>query len=254
MTSRPPTGGAPCEELRDMYELYALGLLETEEREEIEAHLARNCETCSKGVKQAFATNAIVSTFVPELEPPPALRKRVMSGVGVEHRSAWGWIAALVTAGLLVATLWFSLEARRMERDLVSARDQVRRTQADLARYEAALRFLDEPETKQVGFGRGEPQPPRGNVFVNPRSGVLLIAANLPPAPAGRIYEMWVIPKGGAPRPAGLFQSDASGSAIHILPGPLDVAATNAIAVTLEPESGSAGPTTTPIIVAPVGL
>ena len=71
--------------------------------------------------------------------------------------------------------------------------------------------------------------------------GVLLIASNLPALPAGKTYEMWVIPKGGMPRPAGLFQSGPQGTAMHILPGAVDPTVT--LAVTVEPDSGSASPT-----------
>jgi hypothetical protein len=39
-----------CEELRDLYELYTLGLLDGEEREEIDTHLARGCEACRKSL------------------------------------------------------------------------------------------------------------------------------------------------------------------------------------------------------------
>jgi anti-sigma-K factor RskA len=52
---------------------------------------------------------------------------------------------------------------------------------------------------------------------------------------------MWVIPKGGTPRPAGLFQSGPQGTALHILPGTVDPNVT--VAVTVEPESGSPAPT-----------
>jgi hypothetical protein len=48
-----------------------------------------------------------------------------------------------------------------------------------------------------------------------------------------------------------LFQSDTQGEALHILNGAL-AANTNTVAVTVEPESGSQAPTTTPIIVAPL--
>jgi anti-sigma-K factor RskA len=61
---------------------------------------------------------------------------------------------------------------------------------------------------------------------------------------------MWVIPKGGKPVPAGLFQSAADGTAMHVLTGPVDVAGTAAVAVTLEPEAGVPQPTSTPIIAA----
>jgi anti-sigma-K factor RskA len=63
---------------------------------------------------------------------------------------------------------------------------------------------------------------------------------------------MWVIPKGGAPQPAGLFQSTDSGTAYNMLAGPLTLSSGDAIAVTVEPEAGSAAPTTPPLFVAPI--
>ena len=122
-------------------------------------------------------------------------------------------------------------------------------TNAELAQAKNVLSFLQAAETRVVSFGPEEPKP-RGRVLLNPSRGVLLIASNLPPAPAGRIYEMWIIPKGGAPIPAGLFQTTAAGNALHLQEGALGLDST--IAVTLEPEAGSAAPTTTPLFAAGV--
>jgi anti-sigma-K factor RskA len=93
-------------------------------------------------------------------------------------------------------------------------------------------------------------------VYVQARRGVLLMSSNLPQLPAGKTYEMWMIPKGAssAPQPAGLFRPDASGSAMHVQAGPVDVATLGTVAVTVEPEAGSSAPTTTPVIVAPLVL
>jgi anti-sigma-K factor RskA len=112
------------------------------------------------------------------------------------------------------------------------------------------LAILNGPETRQVVFGKSAPAPPQGRVLVSARHGVLLLASNLPAAPAGKTYELWVIPKGGSPKPSGLFQSDSSGAAMYLSKEPLDMSRTAAVAVTLEPESGSAAPTSTPVIVA----
>ncbi|MBL8222688.1 MAG: anti-sigma factor [Bryobacterales bacterium] len=110
------------------------------------------------------------------------------------------------------------------------------------------LQFLEAAETRVVSFGPEE-QKPRGRVLLNSRRGVLLIASNLPPAPAGRIYEMWIIPKAtGVPRAAGLFQTTASGTALHLQEG--TVAADSIVAVTMEPEAGSNQPTSTPLFAA----
>ena len=50
-----------------------------------------------------------------------------------------------------------------------------------------------------------------------------------------------LIPKGGPPRPAGTFQADPQGTAMHILNGTVDSNVT--LAVTVEPEAGSPAPT-----------
>jgi hypothetical protein len=239
-----------CEELQDVFELYSLALLEGEEKSEVEAHLARGCETCQKRLKDALAVNAVILASVPQTAPAARLRRRVLAGFGVE-RPGWGWLGAFAAALMLVVTLWLSVQERRRENELADARREAIQVGAERDRLLQAFQILNQPETKRVNFGEGLPQPPRGNIFVHSKLGVLLIASNLPALPAGRTYEMWVIPTAtSAPRPAGLFQANAQGSAINLLPGPFD--SLYAVAVSVEPEAGSPAPTTTPIVVAPV--
>jgi hypothetical protein len=240
----------PCEDFRDDLELYALGLLDPSERTEIDDHLRTGCAGCEAALKTALATNAIVMSMAPDVVPPSRLKRRVLAGVGVNPMS-WSWLAAMAAACMLVVALWLSVQERSRASELALARHTLIEVSSQRDRLMQALSFLDDPATVPVSFGKGLPIPPHGNVFVHSKLGVLLIAANLPQAQPGKTYEMWVIPKGGAPRPAGLFQAQG-GTAMHILSGPLDVATVGAIAVTLEPESGSSAPTTTPIIVAPV--
>ena len=242
-----------CQEFAELYELYALGALEMENRSEIDEHLRTGCETCARGIKDATALVSLLATMPEQVEAPSRLRRRVLASVGVE-KPRWGWIGAFVAAAaaLIIAVIWFEGQNRESDAALAAAREEIRRTAADLASAQSALQFLNEPETKQVVFGQGQPQPPRGRVLLNPRRGVLLMASNLPPAPLGKIYELWVIPKRGAPQPAGLFQSNLQGSALYLRAGTVDLATTGAIAVTLEPAAGSNAPTTTPIVVAPV--
>ncbi len=238
------------EEMRDMYEFYTLGLLEPGEQDEIQEHVKDGCDTCRAGIRRAMLVNAAILSLAPDAAPPKRLRKRILASLGIVRQS-WGWLASLsaLTAGLLMATLWFSTEARRSASELTVARQQVTRTNADLTRVQAVLEFLNQPDTRQVTFGKGQQQPPRGTVLVNPKSGVLLIASNLPPLATGKTYELWLIPKGGAPKPAGLFQSDPQGNAVFVQRDAAG-AETSTVAVTVEPEAGSAAPTTTPIIVA----
>ncbi len=70
----------------------------------------------------------------------------------------------------------------------------------------------------------------------------------------GKTYEMWIIPKGGKPVPAGTFAPSADGSALHLRTGAVDIASTAAVAVSIENEGGVSSPTANQIIIAaPVG-
>jgi anti-sigma-K factor RskA len=243
-----------CDELREFYELYALGALEEEERVEIDEHLARECPNCTPGVRQAIALNAVVASFAPDVAPPRQLRDRVMASIGARKQQGFAWwpVWALVSAGLLVAAFTFASRERDVLAQLAGARQTINLQSLELEKSKQILAFLDQPETRQVGFDGKTTRPPRGNFFVNPKAGVLLIAQNLPRLEPGKTYQMWVIPKGANPRPAGLFQADDAGNAVHLISGAVDLANMGAVAVSVEPEAGSAQPTTTPIIVAPV--
>ncbi len=243
-----------CEELSDSYELYALGVLDEPEKAGLEEHLGRECPTCMAGLKRARATTTMLgAVLTDEAEPSRRLRPRILAIAGLAPARPWGWIGAFAAAAaaLVLGIFYFRGAQDAWQRQIAQVRTQLEARGLENARLQQALDFLNTPETKLVGFGTGQPAPPKGNFFVNPR-GVLLIASNLPALAPGRTYQMWLIPKGGAPRPAGLFQADPRGGAVHILAGAVDVAATGAMAISVEPAGGSAQPTTQPIVVAPV--
>jgi anti-sigma-K factor RskA len=242
------------DELQEAFELYALGVLEGDERAQVEALLASDPERYRPILQEALAKVAIMGTLAEDAQPPARLRKRLLAAAGAPERSQpwlWAWAMA-ATAALLIGVFFVLNQRSDFERQLAEAREQLRQSELRLDRVQTALRFLDQPGTRAVGFGEGQPAPPRGNFFVNPQGGVLLIASNLPPLETGRTYQMWLIPKGQNPVPGGLFRADETGIAVHLQPGPVDPASLGAVAVSVEPESGSLQPTTTPIIVAAV--
>ncbi len=257
-----------CEELRDEYELYALGLSEGAERTELESHLERRCPQCGPGVAVALETVAAMAMLAEPVPAPARLRRRVMAAVGAEMGAGVaetrGWFSwpMLIPAAFALGALLLWVESRSSLSDrvtelaqartqLAEARTKMEQQASELGQLRPVLAFLNQPDTKLVNFGAGAPAPPKGSILVNPRDGVLLMATNLPVLPAGRIYQMWLIPKGGAPQSAGLFRALANGTALHARPGAV-AADTTAVAVSVEPEAGSTAPTTTPIFVAPV--
>jgi hypothetical protein len=242
-----------CEELRDHYELYAMGVAGEPERSEIREHLNRGCEDCMAGMKRARSVASFLGGTAPPTTPSPKLRRRILASVGFEQRRfGWAPFLAMATALSLFAAFYFSGREREFARIANSLREQLGRQNVELTRLSEAFAILNGPDTTSVSFGTGRTAPPKGRVFMNPSKGVLLIASNLPPAPRGKRYEMWVIPKGGKPVPAGLFQSEGDGTAMHIQHGPVDVSATQAVAVTMEDEAGALAPTSAILIAAPL--
>jgi anti-sigma-K factor RskA len=243
------------EEYQDQFELFVLGVADPEAAAEIQARLDAGDAEVARGVAQAREVVAGLALIAPEVHPPAALKRRLMASIGQEpeRRSGWLWIWAAATALLAFMAFNFYQREQLKAQELAAIQQEMRGLNTRYETVAQILEFLNEPQLKIANFGQPTPQPPRGRILVSPAKGVLLLVSNLPPAPEGRTYEMWLVPKGGAPVPAGLFQTDASGRALHINPGTVDLSQVAAIAVSNEPSAGSTAPTTTPFIIAPVG-
>jgi len=238
-----------CEELRPDYLPYALGVLEDPERTEVRAHLDRGCADCTAGVREARGWAYAMGASVEGPAPPRRLRQRVLSIAGPATQRNWfpAWIAV---AAALAAVAVVTIETLSFRAEQAQMRAEIARTGMEAAALRQAFDLIQAPDTREINFGQGQPAPPRGRVFVN-RSGVLLIASRLPAPPPGKTYEMWII-RGGSPRAAGLFASDAQGNALHFYRPEAAPASGDIVAVTLEAAGGVNAPTSTPVIAAPL--
>ena len=72
--------------------------------------------------------------------------------------------------------------------------------------------------------------------------GMVFATSNLPPAPAGKVYQVWVV-TAQAPISAGLVVPDPTGGGMTYFYTPPDIPAPTAVAVTLEPAGGVPAPT-----------
>jgi anti-sigma-K factor RskA len=220
-----------CEELRQEYASWALGIAEDPERSEIAAHLESHCPLCVPGVRSAMIAVAAMAGAVEPADPPQRLRRRVIQMIAPEPKRRGVALIPWAIAGVLAIALISVALPGRMQKP-------------DTAKLEQALSILNDPAAKDVSFG--DPAA-RGRVFVSATRGVVLVAAHLPALAAGRTFELWVIPARGNPIPAGTFRGESDATAVYVRPGPVENAA--AVAVTVEPEGGSPQPTTTPFIV-----
>jgi anti-sigma-K factor RskA len=235
-------------EMDELYESYVLGALEAGPALEIDAHLRDNCAYCSEHVRDALQATAALSALAEPVNPPKALRDRVLSSVTPVKRSR-NWTFALVGLSaacvvLAVFSLWSTAEMQRMRQQLSTVRNERNELRS-------AIELLTRSDTRAVQFGRAE-NVPHGRVLVSRTGGLVFVASQLPVIPGDRTFELWLIPAKGAPQAAGLFRPNASGESVHISPVPVDASNTAAVAVSIEPRQGSNAPTTNPILVVPL--
>lgn len=241
-----------CNELRDHYELYAIGAAEEPERGEIRAHLDRHCEVCMEAMRRARETAALIGSAAAPAAPSPQLRRRILAAAGYEQRG-FGWAPALAAALAfsLIACVYFVGRERDVNRELVRVTGISRQQNITLTRFNEVFTIINGADTRITNFGADNATPPSGKIFVSPSQGVVLLAGHLPQPPSGKAYQMWIIPKDGKPLPAGVFESNRDGNALHVQRGPVDPNA-DLLAVTVENAAGASAPTTSPLFAAPI--
>ncbi len=261
---------AEHERLQESAGLYVLDALEPAERAAFEAHL-RSCEECAAEVRSLRSVAAALPAAAPLVDPPAALRARVMAAatgrqsgsrvVAMTPRPpartsvfSAGWLSA---AALLVVSLGlggYSLSLRQriagLEADLRDAvarldrsEQQVAVATRSVASAEARMAVLTAPDLRQVNLA-GQTIAPRasGRAFLSRASGLMFTASDLPPLPAGRVYQLWIV-TAQAPVSAGLLEVDAGGRVAQRFDTPANLQAPVAIAVTDEPAGGVPAPT-----------
>ena len=248
--------------------VYAVGALDGDDLVRFETHLAEGCQRCTRVLAESREALTRMALAEPPAPPPAEVKTALLARVREEEprpprrphsRASWvPWAAATAAVAVVAAmlsggTVASRYEARlgQMARETAAARERLQRNEAALREemtvYRSAVELLRDPATRVVELRGAGPSPEaRGRLVWHPTAGGHLVVANLPPAPSGKGYELWTL-GGPAPRPAGVFQVDASGRAIHrVEPAPGAVAK---FAVTLEPEAGVPAPTG-PIVLA----
>jgi anti-sigma-K factor RskA len=170
------------------------------------------------------------------------LRARVLEAAAAERRSALPqavrrpWLLRAAVAAAAVATcaavglgIWAAL--------LYRSADQERSARTAVA---SALDILTNPASRRVPLAGRD-----GVVAVEPSGQAVLVVRRLPPAPAGQTYEAWVIPRGGAPVPAGLFDGGGATTVVRLREA---VPSGAVVAATVERAGGAKAPTQTPIL------
>lgn len=252
----PDTG-----DLKDLAAAYVLGALEPAEHAAFEAFLATSPEA-QREVAEYREVNALLALGAPAAAPSADLRERVLARAGgrgavvpLRPRTpplAWVALAASLVAAAGSALAWRSARADAAARalEVTALRDTLHARELRLAEREATLNAILEPTVSLTRLTVDGTDKPVVQLFWNHRANVSLVHVfNLRPAADRRVYQLWFIPKGGAPIPSITFNTEPSGHGmVEQIPVPAGVELV-AAAVTDEPAGGSPQPTTTPLVV-----
>ena len=231
--------------------LHALGALEGEGRTSLEKHL-ETCPACRLELDQLRGDVALMAMATTGPNPPQRARQRLLDAVAKEPRvptavpagkrfnwwAAAGWAAV---AAMFLVVVQLRRENFRLRESVTQLGQLTSQQTIDLANAKRVVETLTAPDTQAVTLvaAKGPPQPQGKAFYLKNRSGLVFVASNLPQLPPDKIYELWLIPPGAAPIPAGLFKPDARGNATVVNPPGLPVGVeAKVFAVTLESASG----------------
>lgn len=237
---------------------YVLDALPGPERAAFEAHL-ETCPDCAREVRELAATAALLGAAV-AVEPPPELREAVLRRIRQEPgpgrrppvaeparhraparragRARWALAACVAAAvGFGGVAVW---QYQRAD----AARQGARAAEARAAALTGVLSAPDArlASARIAAGGTGTV------VASRERDRAVFVPSGMPAPPPGRTYQLWFADPGSM-RPAGLTDP-ARPDAPTLLAGSLRHA--TAIGVTVEPETGSPTPTTTPLVLLPL--
>jgi len=248
------------EQFAEDLSLYALEALGSEERRVLEEHL-QGCAECRDELELMRGDLGLLGLSASGAEPPARSRQRLLDAVAQEPRGARlvrsgrksGWWQVLewaAGAAAVVVMLLLVRENTSLQRRIAGLEADSEAQQAQLAQAKELMASLTSADAEHfiLVAGKTPPQPQGKALYVRGSGMLVFLASNMPPLPPERIYELWLIPSTGAPIPAGLFKPGPGGDATVVKPAlPAGVEA-KAFAITVEPEGGSAAPTSAPIM------
>ena len=256
------------------FDLYALGVLEGEEKAAFEAHVP-TCAACAEKLAEARGRIALLAFAAPRVEPSPAVKERLMRQIHAAPEATrvpqreraprepertggffgrW-WAAAVlvpVAAVLILVSVRLRQENAHLVDELGETRAELQRQQAQLDEARHLVALMEAKDTISVALA-SQPGMAKGDVRVmyNAKMGMAMCDGWVDPAPANKSYQLWLVPMDGKPISAGLIEYSNGPMKPWTAKLPPGVAA-KAFAITLEPEGGMPQPTGPMVLVGPV--
>jgi anti-sigma-K factor RskA len=249
------------------FDLYALGALEGAEKQALESHIAF-CLGCAQKVADARGRIAMLALAAPPAKAPAIVKEHLLQQIrGARGQgevaltemklqpgsravlSRWTAILLPIAAVLAVATFLLWNTNRRLDSQLAALRVSAQQQEEQLQDARDITGLITAGDTITVQLA---PQPamPRGaaHVMYNTKMGMLMYEGQIPPAPAAKSYQLWLLPASGNPISCGVF-NPVAGQPDHWMMKLPEGIEPKAFAVTLEPSGGMPQPTGPKVLV-----
>ena len=248
---------------------YVMGTLKDAQLFQFTAHIS-TCSACRTQVTsmQNALAGFSAATLVAE-ELPAGARDRFITRLNMESQSAnsvpaqrkklfyfsvrrsLAWMNTpvpykVLSGALAAAMLFFAYDDAMHYHQIRMMAPVVASFEAQVARVSDLEQFLQDGNVQSVSLhAKPTARVPEGHALYSARTGKLVFtASNLAPAPDGKAYELWLLPKdGSAPIPAGVFTPNAEGNAALVYPELPANTQASGFGVTLENAAGSKTPT-----------
>jgi hypothetical protein len=234
--------------------LHAMDALPAAEKQALEQHLA-GCPACRRELESLRGDAGLLALSVSGPAAPARSRERFTKAVAGERhprtvrrrRSFFEFVPLLAAAAMVIISIVVWRENVQLRRRLDHAEARMAEDSVRMAKAREIVAMFNSPNVERYTLTAMNTTPkPHAKCMYEMKSGhLLLLASNLAPLPAGKTYQLWIIPmkSGDKPVPAGMFKPNASGDAMLMDPTiPAGVEAKN-FAVTIEAEGGSTTPT-----------
>ncbi|MEO6182896.1 MAG: anti-sigma factor [Verrucomicrobiota bacterium] len=263
------------ERMEEQASLCALGVLSGAELAEFDTQLRDNQEL-RQLVEQLRASTDLLATSVPQVQPPPHLKQKILQQIDARENTSskiipmrpenssssivwlpWALAACLaVVCGILfLDKTKTQTAAAQLKSELSQLRQQTGelRSQTDSLQNEvASLQKKDRLSQMRIAMLSSlledSPKAVAVSVWDNEQQKGVLVVENLKPLPTDKDYQLWVIDsKYPSPVDAGVFTVDAKG-AVRFQFEPKSRVNFEKIAVTLERKGGVAKPEGTMVL------
>jgi anti-sigma-K factor RskA len=228
--------------------LYALGALEAGACAPVVEHVA-GCADCARELAEYQFVAEGLADSLPLSVAPTELEERVLAAISTlppaeasARRPRWEWPlrwekgARLAVALLALLVFFLGGLTLRLSRELAETRIELARvTEALTAADLRPVVMVGEPDQAPAAYGRF--------LYTEGNREATLIVEGLPELPQDRAYQLWLVGKDGTRDNGGLFRPDREGEVRHTLQAPRPWSEYSALGVTIEPRSGSPGPT-----------